>query len=125
MEGTNASITRDVGLTAKDSSNMFAINNPVTVDVQKMTAATGEVNLTIGQTTNSANTAISALYKFTDLYDLDQRITAGTNITINAGTTTTNIDSKTALFGIAGSMEILAPQVHQAVLALLVVAIRL
>ncbi len=68
--------------------------NPVTVEVKKMTASTGDVNLTIGQTTDQNNAAITALYKFTDPVDNNQNITTGTNIFIDAGQSTTNIDTK-------------------------------
>ena len=74
-------------------------SNSVTVDVKQMTATTGEVNLAIGQTVNQTNTPISALYKFTDLLDVNQNIKTGTNIVIDAGTTTTNIDTKNIFFG--------------------------
>ncbi|MEA5569032.1 DUF4347 domain-containing protein [Anabaena sp. UHCC 0399] len=74
-------------------------SNPVTVNAQRMIAYSGEVNLAIGQTTNQANTSISALYKFTDNLDSYQSIMAGSSIVIDAGNTTTNIDAKTIFFG--------------------------
>jgi hypothetical protein len=82
-------------------------NNPVKVNVKRMTASTGEVNLTIGQTTNQTNTPISALYNFSDLYDTSQQIVAGTGIVINAGATTTNLNGKIGFFGTsAGSLSL-------------------
>ncbi|MHC5860002.1 hypothetical protein [Nostoc sp.] len=90
-----------LNLTAKSLDNQ-----PATVNVKKMTANTGEVNLAIGQTTNQANTSISALYKFTDAYDFNQNIIAGTNIVINAGSTTTDIDAKTIFLSTTASLDI-------------------
>ncbi|MGB6295658.1 MAG: DUF4347 domain-containing protein [Rivularia sp. (in: cyanobacteria)] len=63
-------------------------NNPVNVNVEKMTATQGDVNLLINQTTNSFNTAVSALYEF-------NKIISGKDIIINAGTTSTNIKGNT------------------------------
>ena len=66
-------------------------NNPVTVNVEKMTATQGDVNLLINQTTkttNSSNTAVAALYEF-------NKIISGNDIIINAGTTSTNIKGNT------------------------------
>ncbi|MEM7578444.1 MAG: DUF4347 domain-containing protein, partial [Cyanobacteria bacterium P01_A01_bin.80] len=63
-------------------------NNPVTVNVEKMTATEGDVNLLINQTTDSLNTAVSALYEF-------NKIISGNDITINADTTSTNIKGNT------------------------------
>ncbi len=79
--------------------------NPVTVNVEKMTATTGEVNLKINQTTDKSNANVTALYDFSNEYNLDNtikapsNIIAGTNITIDAGTTTTNINGKTDFLG--------------------------
>ncbi|MDZ7965043.1 MAG: DUF4347 domain-containing protein [Nostoc sp. DedSLP03] len=70
-------------LTAKQLNS-----NPVTVNVAKMTANTGDVNLLIQQTTDASDTAVSALYDFT-------KIVAGNDIIIDAGTTTTNIKGNT------------------------------
>ncbi|MEH2109077.1 DUF4347 domain-containing protein [Nostoc sp.] len=70
-------------LTAKQLNS-----NPVTVNVGKMTANTGDVNLLIQQTTDASDTAVSALYDFT-------KIVAGNDIIIDAGTTTTNIKGNT------------------------------
>ncbi|RUT07776.1 hypothetical protein DSM106972_020360 [Dulcicalothrix desertica PCC 7102] len=81
-------------------------DNPLTVNIQKMTAKRGEVNLTIGQTTNKSNTSISALYKFTGKDASNRGISAGTNIAINAGSTTTNINTTTEFSGIAGSLDV-------------------
>ena len=63
-------------------------NNPVNVNVEKMTATQGDVNLLINQTTNSLDTAVSALYEF-------NKIISGNDIIINAGTTSTNIKGNT------------------------------
>ncbi|HEY9803534.1 MAG TPA: hypothetical protein V6D25_24535 [Leptolyngbyaceae cyanobacterium] len=81
-------------------------SNPVTVNVQRMTANTGDVNLAIAQTTNQANTAIPALYKFNNFSDSNQGIIAGKNIVINAGTTTTDIDAKTIFLTSTGSLDV-------------------
>ncbi|MBD2449690.1 hypothetical protein H6G76_21470 [Nostoc sp. FACHB-152] len=78
---------------------------PVTVNVQRMTGYTGEVNLEIGQTTDQANAAVNALYQFTDNIDFYQSIMAGNNIVINAGNTTTNINAKTIFTGATGSLN--------------------
>jgi hypothetical protein len=63
-------------------------DKPVTVAVQKMTASMGSVNLKINQTTNKTNNSVTALYDFT-------KIIAGSDINIDAGTTTTNIQGQT------------------------------
>ncbi|MFM6052056.1 MAG: hypothetical protein ACKPA7_10515, partial [Sphaerospermopsis kisseleviana] len=100
VPGSNISLSVQAGnsnyldLTAKSYNS-----NPVTVDVKQMTASKGEVNIKIGQTTNQNNTAISALYKFTDTLDNNQNIKTGTNIVIDAGTSTTNIDTRNIFFG--------------------------
>jgi Domain of unknown function (DUF4347) len=79
--------------------------NPVTVNVEKMTATTGEVNININQTTNKSGSNVTALYDFSNEYNLDDtkkadsNIIAGTNITINAGITTTNINGRTDFLG--------------------------
>jgi hypothetical protein len=81
-------------------------NNPLTVNVPSLTATTGDVNLNIEQSTDSNGNPISALYKFTDPYNLNQQIIAGGNIIINAGTTTTNIDSKTTFLSPTGILNV-------------------
>ncbi|MBD2214422.1 DUF4347 domain-containing protein [Nostoc linckia FACHB-104] len=67
-------------------------SNPVTVNVAKMTATTGDINLLINQTTDSTNTPVAALYEFT-------KIITGNNIIINAGTTSTNLQGNTDFVG--------------------------
>ncbi|MFM6155609.1 MAG: beta strand repeat-containing protein [Sphaerospermopsis kisseleviana] len=107
VPGSNISLSVQAGnsnyldLTAKSYNS-----NPVTVDVKQMTASKGEVNIKIGQTTNQNNTAISALYKFTDTLDNNQNIKTGTNIVIDAGTSTTNIDTRNIFFGTSNLLSI-------------------
>ncbi|WP_231867055.1 hypothetical protein [Anabaena sp. 4-3] len=96
-----ASHSNYLDLTAKSYDS-----NPVTVDVKQMTASKGEVNIKIGQTTNQNDTAISALYKFTDTLDNNQSIKTGSNIVIDADTTTTNIDTKNIFFGTSNLLNI-------------------
>jgi hypothetical protein len=76
-------------------------SNSVVVDVEKMTATTGEVNININQTTDKLGNDVEAIYRFTTEYNPDgtikatSSIIAGTDITINADTTTTNIFGNT------------------------------
>ncbi len=79
--------------------------NPITVNVEKMTASTGEVNLNINQSTDKSGANVTALYDVSNEYNLDNtikapsNIIAGTNITINAGTTTSSINGRTDFLG--------------------------
>jgi hypothetical protein len=89
--------TNTVGYAAEASGSLYLdlstkrLNtNPVNVVINKIFANNGEVDLTIGSSLDSSNSAIASTYNFAPTVG-NLAIRARNNVTINAGTTATNL----------------------------------